>query len=150
MKGLRRTLMWGVVAIAALSSSASAQDLQQKLTAAKAAAGANQQALRAYSWIEKTEISLKGEVKNTKVDMCRYGPDGKVEKTPVVEPPPSKRARGLKGRIVEKKTEEMKDELAAAAGLIRQYVPPSPEMLQAVRRQVEVRVTHSNYQRVAP
>jgi hypothetical protein len=109
-----------------------AQDLQQKLAAAKENAALNQQALRSYSWLEKTEISLKGEVKGTKVDMCRYGPDGKVQKTPVVEPPPPQQKRGLKGRIVAKKTEEMKDELEAAVALVQQYVPPSPDMIQVV------------------
>ena len=109
-----------------------AQDLQQKLAAAKQAAALNQKALRSYSWVEKTELSLKGEVKNTKVDMCRYGPDGKVQKTPVVEPPPPEKQRGLKGKIVAKKTEEMKEELQAAVALIQQYVPPSPDMMQVV------------------
>ena len=37
-----------------------AQDLQQKLAAAKQAAAQNQQALRAYTWIEKTEIADQG------------------------------------------------------------------------------------------
>ena len=71
-----------------------AQELQQKLAAAKQAAALNQKALRSYSWLEKTELSLKGEVKNTKVDMCRYGPDGKVQKSPVVEPPRQRRSAG--------------------------------------------------------
>ena len=71
-----------------------AQDLKEKLAAAKQAAALNQQALRSYSWLEKTELSFKGEVKNTKVDMCRYGPDGKVQKTPVVEPPRQRRSAG--------------------------------------------------------
>ena len=64
---------------------AEAQDLQQKLAAAKQNAAQNQQALRTYTWIEKVELSLKGEVKNTTVNSCRYGPDGKVQKTPVVD-----------------------------------------------------------------
>ena len=62
-----------------------AQDLQQKLAAAKQAAAANQKALRAHTWLEKTEIFFKGESKSTKVESCQYGPDGKVVKTPVVE-----------------------------------------------------------------
>ena len=111
---------------------AGAQDLQQKLAAAKESAARNQQALRAYSWLEKSELSLKGEVKNTKVDMCRYGPDGKVQKTPVVEPPPPEKKRGLKGKIVAKKTGEMKEELEAAVALVHQYVPPSPDLMQVV------------------
>lgn len=109
-----------------------AQDLQQKLAAAKQAAAANQKALRSYSWLEKTELSLKGEVKSTKVDMCRYGPDGKVQKTPVVTPPPQEKKRGLKGKMIASKTEEMKEELQSAVQLIQQYVPPSPDLMQLV------------------
>ncbi len=111
---------------------AAAQDIQQKLAAAKQAAARNQQSLRSYSWLEKTELSLKGELKATKVDMCRYGPDGKVQKSPVVTPPPAEKQRGLKGRIVAKKTDEMKDELESAVQLIQQYVPPSPDLMQVV------------------
>ena len=111
---------------------ADAQDLQQKLAAAKQAAAENQQALRAYSWLEKTEILLKGELKTTKVDSCRYGPDGKVQKTPVVEPPPPEKKRGLRGKAIAKKTGEMKEELQQTAELIQQYVPPAPDKIQVV------------------
>ena len=115
-----------VIACASLASRpADAQDLQQKLAAAKEAAARNQQALRSYSWIEKTELLLKGEVKNTKVDSCRYGPDGTVQKTAVVEPPPPEKKRGLKGKIVAKKTGEMKEELESAVALVQQYCRPS-------------------------
>ena len=64
--------------------------------------------------------------------MCRYGPDGKVQKTPVVEPPPPEKQRGMKGKVVAKKTAEMKDELEAAVALVQQYLPPSPDMMQVV------------------
>ena len=109
-----------------------AQDLQEKLAAAKQAAALNQQALHSYSWLEKTELSLKGEVKSTKVDMCRYGPDGKVQKSPFVEPPPPEKKGGLKGKMIAKKTEEMKGDLEAAVALVQQYIPPSPQMMQVV------------------
>jgi hypothetical protein len=115
-----------------LAVPASPQDLQQMLAAAKESAARNQQALRTYSWLEKSELSLKGEVKSTKVDMCRYGPDGKVQKTPVVEPPPPQKKRGLKGKMVAKKTGEMKEELEAAVALVHQYLPPSPDLMQVV------------------
>ena len=129
-------VMWigGALALVVLSMAVpqAAQDIQQKLAAAKQAAALNQKALRSYSWLEKTELSYKGEVKNTKVDMCRYGPDGKVQKSPVVEPAPAEKKRGLKGKIVAKKTGEMKEELESAVALIQQYVPPSPDMMQVV------------------
>jgi hypothetical protein len=133
---MKRTLVGFVVAAVALvavgARPANAQDLKQKLAAVKQAAAANAQDLRSYTWLEKTELSLKGEVKATKVDSCRYGPDGKVQKTPVVQPPPPEKKRGLKGKMVAKKTGEMKEELQATAALIQQYVPPAPDKIQVV------------------
>ena len=115
MTRMRSTRVGTVFALVLLAvASTPAQDLQQKLAAAKQSAAANQTALRSYSWLEKTELSLKGEVKNTTVNMCRYGTDGKLQKTPVVQPPPAQKQRGLKGRIIENKKEEMKEELEAA------------------------------------
>jgi len=64
--------------------------------------------------------------------MCRYGADGKVQKTPVVEPPPPEKKRGLRGKVVAKKTGEMKEEMESAVALVQQYVPPAPDMLQVV------------------
>lgn len=133
MKMKHSRLVWTACALALIVvAPAPAQDLQQRLAAAKQAAALNQKALRSYSWLEKTELSLKGEVKNTKVDMCRYGPDGKVQKTPVVQPAPAQKKRGLRGKIVANKTEEMKEELEAAVALVQQYLPPSPDMMQVV------------------
>lgn len=122
----------GLLLSLAAAAPAGAQDLQQKAAAAKQNAAQNQQALRSYTWIEKVELSLKGEVKNTTVNSCRYGPDGKVQKTPIVTPPPPEKKRGLRGKIVEKKTGEMKAELEAAAALVHSYVPPDPGLIQVV------------------
>ena len=128
-----RLIVVTAIAWACLASRpADAQDLQQKLAAAKEAAARNQQALRSYSWIEKTELLHDGEVKNTKVDACRYGPDGQVQKTPVVEPAPPEEKRGLRGRVIAKKTGEMKEELQSAVALVQQYLPPEPDKMQAV------------------
>jgi hypothetical protein len=129
---MMRTIVAGLALTAAAAGPAGAQDLQQRLAAVKQSIAANQQALRSYSWLEKTELSLKGEVKATKVDSCRYGPDGKVQKTPVVQPPPPEKKRGLRGKIAANKTEEMKEELQATAALIQQYVPPAPDQIQVV------------------
>ncbi len=127
-----KRIVTGIALAVLLVATARAQDVQQRLAAAKEGAARNQQALRSYSWLEKTELRLKGDLKNTKVDMCKYGPDGKVQKSPVVEPTAPEKQRGLKGRIVANKTEEMKEELEAAVALIHQYVPPSPDLMQVV------------------
>jgi len=124
---------FAVAAFALVASQpAATQDVKEKLAAAKEVAANNAKAMRSYTWLEKTELSLKGEVKNTKVDSCRYGPDGQVQKTPVIEPPPPEKKRGLKGKIVAKKTGEMKEELESAAALVQRYVPPSPDKMQIV------------------
>jgi len=108
------------------------QLIQQKVGALKQSVAMNQKALQQYSWIQNTQLALKGEVKSTKIEQCRYGPDGNVQKTQLSEPPEQKKKRGLRGKIVEKKTGEMKDYMERAVSLIERYVPPSPDKLQAV------------------
>jgi hypothetical protein len=139
---------FGLVVLA--GRSLEAQDLQQKVAAAKQAAAENKQALMQYSWIEQTQISYKGEVKNTKVDSCQYGPDGQVQKTPLdTEPAPQSddsggrrhRRHRVKEHIVEKKTGEMKDEMEAAGNLVKQYLPPDPEKIQAAKAAGKITIT---------
>jgi len=130
--GVLAAIALAAIALAAVGGPAAAQDLPQRLAAVKQSVAANQQALRSYTWLEKTELILKGEVKATKVDSCRYGPDGKIQKTPVVQPPPPEKKRGLRGKIIANKTEEMKDELQATVALIQQYVPPDSGQIQVV------------------
>jgi hypothetical protein len=108
------------------------QMMQQKAAALKQSVALNQAALRQYTWIEKTELSLKGKVKSTKIDSCQYGPDGKVQKSPLSTPPPREKKRGLRGKVVEKKVGEMKDYMERAVALVGRYVPPSSERIQDV------------------
>jgi hypothetical protein len=143
---MKRIAMGCALAVVALvlaaGGPAAAQDMQEKVAAAKQAAAQNQQALRSYSWLEKTELSLKGEVKNTKVQSCRYGGDGKVLKTQVSEPPPpAQKKRGLKGKVIEKKTGEMKEDMEAAVALVQQYVPPQPDKIQAAMAAGKITIT---------
>jgi hypothetical protein len=142
---MKRTALVSATVILALmvaaAPAAEAQDLQQKVAAAKQAAASNQQALRSYSWLETTEIAVKGEVKNSKVQSVRYGPDGKVQKSVVEASPPPDAKRGVRGRVIEKKTGEMKEEMQAASALVHQYVPPSPEKIQAAMAAGKVTIT---------
>jgi hypothetical protein len=144
-----KKILNGVLALAGcltLAGFSAGQDTQQKAAAAKEAAARNQQALRSYSWTTTTKLSLKGEVKNTKIESCQYGPDGKVQKTELSEPPPPpEKEPGRKGRrkekVVAKKTGEMKETLEASAALVQSYVPPAPEKIQAAMAAGKVTVT---------
>src|SRR5882672_9266704 len=63
------------------ASSTAAPSPQEKVAALKQSLAKNQAALKAYTWTETTQISLKGEVKKQQQKLCHYGPDGKVQKT---------------------------------------------------------------------
>ena len=132
----------GAVAVtSALTVGAYAQaggnpELQQKLAALKEASAANKQRLQQYTWTETQQLTLKGEPKPPKTFQCQYGPDGRVQKTPIggaqEASPSSGGGRGgrLKQHIVEKKTEEMKDYMQQVQGVIALYVPPDPQRMQ--------------------
>ena len=134
----RSTMAQGLAILAALALSqpAAAQapaGLQEKLAAAKQAAAQSQQALRSYTWIQKTEAQLQGRGREPgRSSLADDGPDGKVQKSVVQEPPPAQKKPGLRGKVIEKKKEEMKDELEAATALVQQYVPPDAGLIQVV------------------
>jgi len=137
---IRLSLMFAlmIVAIVAVGAASSMQDpaakekLQAKIADVKASLAKNQEALRSYTWQETTEISLKGDVKSKTQNACSYGADGKVVKTLVSAPPEKKDApRGLKGKIVENKVEDVKEYMESSAKLIKMYVPPDPAKMQA-------------------
>ena len=106
-------------------------DLQEKLAALKQSTAENQQRLHRYQWTETTQITLKGEPKPPKQNLCQYGPDGQVQKTPIGQQQQQQPSGGrMKQRIIEKKTEEMKDYMGDVKGVIGMYVPPDPQKMQ--------------------
>jgi hypothetical protein len=128
----RRILfIYALAAVAAFSQDAVKAALQQRIGEVKQSIAQNQAQLRQYNWTETTEISLKGDEKKRTQAACRYGPDGKVQKTPIGEAPPPKSKRGIKGKIIAKKIDEMKDYMDRVGSLVRRYVPPDPQGLQA-------------------
>ena len=116
---------------------------QDKIAALKESIAQNQAALKTYKWTEATEISLKGEVKKKQQKECRYGPDGKVQKTAIAgadQAPKEEKDSGRGGRrgggavkkaIVENKVDDMKEYMEKAAALVQEYVPPDPQKIQA-------------------
>jgi hypothetical protein len=147
-KLLSRTL--AVVCIAGLSTTAFAQmgggaasnpELQQKVAALKEQAAANKQRLHQYQWTETQQITLKGEQKPERVFQCSYGPNGQVQKVPMGAPPEQQQKGGrLRQRVVEKKTDEMKDYMQQVQSLLSMYVPPNPELIQQAMQKHNVSI----------
>ena len=116
--------------IASASTFAQSAELQQKLAAVKQSAAENKQRLRQYQWTETTQLTLKGDEKAPTQNLCQYGPDGQVQKTPIGPPPEQPSGGRVKQRVVAKKKAEMKDYMEDVKGLLTMYVPPDPERMQ--------------------
>jgi hypothetical protein len=130
-----------LAAAAAQPPADKAAAMQERVAALKQSLAENQAALKGYQWTESTVISMKGEVKKRQQKLCRYGSDGKVQKTPLGEQPatqpkeqPNGRRGGrLKQKVVEKKVGEIKDYMTDVAELVQQYVPPDKDKIQAAQ-----------------
>jgi len=130
--------------IVSVSGQAPPATPQDRVAALKQSLAENQKALRQYTWVETTQISLKGEVKKQEQKQCSYGADGKVQKTPLPGAAPAKaeekssgggrRGGGrLKENIIENKVEDMKEYMEKVAALVHQYVPPDAQKIQAAQ-----------------
>jgi hypothetical protein len=127
-------------AVAQMGGGAGNPELQQKLMALKQSAAENKQRLHQYQWVETQQITLKGEQKPQRVFQCSYGPNGQVQKIPMGEQqaPPDK--RGLRGRVIEKKTDEMKEYVQQVQSLLSMYVPPNPQLIQQAMQKHNVSI----------
>lgn len=117
----------------ALPASAQQPSAAERVAALKATMSASQTALKQYEWVETTVISLKGEEKSRKQERCFYGADGQLTKVLLTAPAPEAKQRGLRGRIAEKKKEELTDYMKQAVALVKTYVPPSPAKIQVAK-----------------
>ncbi len=97
--------------------------------------------LRQYQWTETQVVNFKGEDKSNTQKTCYYGADGKVVKTPVAPPAEEKGKRGVRGKIVENKKEEISAYMQSAIALVKSYVPPDPAKLQAAKDAGKVSMT---------
>ena len=122
----------GLALAAAMPAAAQAPTSAERVAALKASLATSQTLLKQYEWTETTALSLKGEETSRTQHRCFYGADGKVQKTAIAPPPPAeKKKRGLKGKIVENKTEEISGYMKNAVALVKSYVPPDPARIQA-------------------
>lgn len=141
-----KTLGVGILAVGtmfAFGVKAQSPELQQKIAEVKQAMATNKQMLAQFSWTEQDIISLKGEEKKEELFNVHLGPDGKPQKTPVDPNAMSddeRKKHGLRGRIIEKKTEEYKEYAESIKTLIQQYVPPEKDKLQQSYEQGNVMI----------
>jgi hypothetical protein len=131
------TVSFGLLSLAA-AASAQNSDLQQKLAGVKQTLAENKQKLQQYQWVETTQLTLKGDEKPPTQNLCRYGPDGQVQKTPVGPPPEQPSGGRVKQKAIAKKKEEMKDYMGDVKTLLSLYVPPDPQKMQQAYQEGKV------------
>jgi hypothetical protein len=85
-----------------------------------------------------TPLSLKGEIRNVRLEQIRSDLDGRLQKTQIgggqSQDPGSGRARSggpLRQRVIAKKQEEFRDLMNALAALADSYAHLPPDRLQA-------------------
>lgn len=114
--------------------------VEERVASLKASLVLSQAVLKQYEWVETTVVSLKGEEKSRQLNRCYYGADGGLTKVPLTTPPAPRKKRGLRGKIAEKKKEELTEYMQQAVGLVKSYVPPDPTRIQAVKEAGKVSV----------
>jgi len=113
-----------------------------RLEAVKQSLATSMAALKQYEWSQKVAVSLKGEEKARKDYKCSYGADGKLQKVPAAAAAEeSKKKRGLRGKAVENKKEEIDAALKASMALLDQYTPLEAARLQTAKSTGNVSVS---------
>lgn len=83
----------------------------------------NLQALKAYSWNQRTEVVKDGEVMTTKLELVRYDSNGNEQRTTLDQKLPKQKKR-IAGRVQKKKMGEMKDWGQNVKSLLMKYTLP--------------------------
>jgi hypothetical protein len=128
-----------VLLLSGLPAMAQNPQMEQKLMAIKQKMASNKQKLAQYTWQETETISLKGEVKDTKVYQVTMSPNGPQKTLINNEKAESGGREGrLKKHIIEKKTEEFQEYGQQIGALAKQYTSPDPDRLMQAKQQGNV------------
>ena len=118
---------------AAAPSATVAATPEARVAQIKESLAASKTALKSYEWVETTAISLGGEEKARRENRCYYGAEGTLQKVPLAPEAGEKKKRGLRGKAIENKKEELQGAMKEAVALLRQYAPLDPAKIQAAK-----------------
>lgn len=125
-----------MVALSGVVAVAQSQQMEEKLMAIKQAQTENKQKLAQYTWQETETISIKGNVKDTKVYQIQMV-NGQQQKT-LLNDQKASSGGGREGRVkehaIEKKTEEYEQYGQQIGALAKQYTTPNPEALMQAKQ----------------
>ena len=94
----------------------------------------NSEKLKQYTFKQKAEVYLKGDLKKTSVSQIHFDSKGERVAVPLEVAPAAdtQQRRGRIGRrIAEEKKDEMKEYIERLTGLMGQYLPPTEDRIKA-------------------
>jgi hypothetical protein len=138
---LNATVLALIVALASLIllsatiAMAQSQQLEEKLMALKQNQLTNKQKLAQYTWQETETISIKGDVKDTKVYQVQMV-NGQQQKTEVSNQQAQQGGRQgrLKEHVIDKKKQEYQEYGQQIGALAKQYTTPDPDRLMQAKQ----------------
>jgi len=121
--------------LATTPAQAQSQQMEQKLMAIKQAQETNKQKLAQYTWQETETISIKGNVKDTKVYQVQMV-NGQPRKTLLNDQKAQSGGREgrVKERVIQKETGEYEQYGQQIGALAKQYTTPNPEALMQAKQ----------------
>jgi hypothetical protein len=139
LKQITLALTVAVVSMVALTGAtavAQSPQMEEKLMIIKQAQQANKQKLAQYTWQETETISIKGNVKDTKVYQVQMV-NGQPQKNLLNDQKAQSGGREgrVKERIIDKETQEYEQYGQQIGALAKQYTTPDPERLMQAKQQ---------------
>jgi hypothetical protein len=146
---MKRQLISAIIICAAftLTANGQASDPKAVLAQIKKNLDSSNKNLSTFTWIETVTIYKGDEVKSETKNQCSYGWDRKVAKVPIGAPAAAeKEKRGVRGKIVENKKEDISEYVKKSIAKVHEYLPPNPEKLQAINAagKVNIQVVQAN------
>jgi hypothetical protein len=128
------TILFSTVFLTGTVSLAQNQQMLDKLMTLKTNQEANKQKLAQYTWTETETISIKGDVKDTKVYQVSMV-NGQPQKNLVSNQQAQQGGGGgrLKQHVVEKKKSEFEEYGQQVSALAKQYTTPNPQALMQAK-----------------
>jgi len=115
------TLALGLIMATSVTAQTDMTEIVSKVSQARQE---NAQKTRDYSWTQRTEVKVKGEVKSLKTEIVRYTVDGELQKT-LIDETSAKKPKGVRGKVAKKKIAGMKDWMAELGELLKAYSLPT-------------------------
>jgi hypothetical protein len=125
-----------MVALTGATAAAQSPQMEEKLMVIQQAQQANKQKLAQYTWQETETISIKGDVKDTKVYQVQMV-NGQAQKNLLNDQKAQSGGREgrVKERIIDKETQEYEQYGQQIGALAKQYTAPDPERLMQAKQQ---------------